>query len=419
MQRDVLQHSCITNNLLASDARLELLEENLHLLGNKVLDLGLELVELTANLVGGTASSLLSLLELIGKLLLNLRDRRNGDGVRRLLLSSLRLVATVLNNLGEVLGTTTVPGENVFGVGGNVRESTDSTDGDEVGLELLGSDIRNSVGRVLGRLQRQVVGQKTSNVGRSHRGTRDGVGGMLRADPGGQDVETGGEDVIALSEVGEVRTLVVQGGSTDSDGVGSSGRRVLAGVGIVVTGGNGKVDTGINSSVDSLVEDSRLATSQTHVGGRTLEALLLTILCGLDSVRVSLSSPLDTLDDVGHGARAVRAEDLDGVDVGLLGNTVLLASNSTGAVGAVTVAILIGIAVGDGLAPVGTAFEVDVLDVCTSVDDIDVNTLATIGSIEVLVECAEAQRVAVRDTGKTPGGVLLRLVVIAAHGVDL
>jgi hypothetical protein len=407
-------------HLLASDARLELLEENLHLLSNEVLDLGLELVELTANLVGGTASSLLSLLELIGELLLDLRDRRDGDGVRRLLLlSSLGLVATLLNNLAEVAGTTTVPGENVLGVGGNVREGTGGTDGDEVGLELLGSDIRNSVGRVLGWLHRQVVGQKTSNVGRSHRGTRDGVGGVLRADPGGQDVETGSEDVIALSEVGEVRTLVVQGGSTDSDGILSSGRRVVARVGIVVTGGNGKVDTGINSSVDSSVQENRLATSQTHVGSGTLEALLLTLLCVRGSLKVRLSSPLDTLDDVGHGARAVGAEDLDGVDVGLLGNTVLLASNRAGAVGAVTVAILIGITVGDGLAPVGTAFEVDVLDVCTSVDDIDVNTLATIGSIEVLVECAETQRVAVRDTGETPGGVLLRLVVIATHGVDL
>jgi len=133
---------------------------------------------------------------------------------------------------------------------------------------------------------------------------------------------------------------------------------------------------------------------------------------------VSLGGPLNTLDDVGHGARAVGAEDLDGVDVGLLGDTILLTSDGTRAVGAVTVAILISIAVRDGLAPVSTALEVDVLVVGTGVDDVDVDTLTTVGRVEVLVPRAEAQRVAVRDTGETPWGVLLRLVVVA-EGVDL
>ena len=84
-----------------------------------------------------------------------------------------------------------------------------------------------------------------------------------------------------------------------------------------------------------------------------------------------------------------------------------------------TVAILISIAVGDGLAPVGAALEVDVLVVGSGVDDVDVNTLTTVGRVEVLVPGTEAQRVAVRDTGKTPGGVLLGLVVVTSKGVDL
>jgi hypothetical protein len=87
-------------------------------------------------------------------------------------------------------------------------------------------------------------------------------------------------------------------------------------------------------------------------------------------------------------------------------------------VGAVTVAILISVAVGDGLAPVGAALEVNVLVVCAGVDDVDINTLTTVGRVEVLVPGTKAQRVAVRDTGKTPGGVLLRLVVVTAKGVD-
>jgi hypothetical protein len=242
---------------------------------------------------------------------------------------------------------------------------------------------------------------------------------MLRADPGGKDVETGGEDVVALSVVGEVRTLIKKGGGTDGDSVLSSRGRVVAGVCVVVTGGNGEVDAGVDGSVDSKVESGRLATTKRHVGSRALEALLLALLGSADGVVVSLSGPLNTLHDIGHGARAVGAEDLDGVDVGLLGDTVLLASNSAGAVGAVTVAILIGIAVGDGLAPVGAALEVDVLVVGASVDDVDVNTLTTVGGVEVLVPGAKAQRVAVRDAGKTPGGVLLGFVVVTAKGVDL
>jgi hypothetical protein len=407
------------SHLLAGDALLDLLEHGLHLLSDEVLDLGLKVLELASDAVGVAASRLLSLLEVI----LNLGERGDGDaelGLFLVLLSSLLdSVATLLNNLSVVGRTTTVPGEDVLGVAWDVRESTDGSDGDEVSLELLGGDVCDSVGRVLGRLERQHVGKETSNVGRGHGGTRDGVGGVLRADPGGKDVETRGEDVVALSVVGEVRTLVKEGGGTDGDSVLSSSWGVVAGVGVVVTGSNGKVDTSVNSGVDSKVKGGGLATSQAHVGSAALEALLLTVLGSLDGVRVRLSSVLDTLDDVGHGARAVGAEHLDGVDVRLLGDTVLLTSNSAGAVGAVAVAILVGIAVGDGLAPLGTTLKVDVLSVCASVDDVNVNTLTTVGGVEVLVPGAEAQGVAVRDTSKTPWGVLLDLRFVVAESVDL
>lgn len=139
------------------------------------------------------------------------------------------------------------------------------------------------------------------------------------------------------------------------------------------------MDTGIDGSVDSKVKSGRLATSQAHVGGGSLEALLsLTSLGGLNIGGVLLSGVLNTLDDVGHGAGAVGAENLDGVDIGLLGHTKLLTSDSAGAVGAVTVAILVNIASGDGLAPVSTAFKVDVLGVGASVNDVDVDALTTV-----------------------------------------
>jgi hypothetical protein len=73
---------------------------------------------------------------------------------------------------------------------------------------------------------------------------------------------------------------------------------------------------------------------------------------------------------------------------------------------------------GDGLAPRRTTLEVDVVDVGTGVDDVDVNALATVLGVEVLVEGAEAQAVTVRDTGEAPRSVLLNLGVVAAQSVD-
>lgn len=38
-------------------------------------------------------------------------------------------------------------------------------------------------------------------MGRGHRGTGDNVGSGLAANPGGKDVKTGSEDVVAFAEV--------------------------------------------------------------------------------------------------------------------------------------------------------------------------------------------------------------------------
>lgn len=194
------------NELLASNTLLDLLEHDLHLLGDEVLDLGLELLELATDAVSVATSSLLGLLE-VG---LDVSERRDGNAELRLLLldSLLGGVATLLDDLRVVGRASSVPGEDVLGVAWDVREGTDGGDRDEVGLELLGGDLSDGVGRVLGGLERQHIGKETSNMGRGHGGTRDGVGGVVRADPGGKDIETRGEDVIALSEVGEVRTLI-------------------------------------------------------------------------------------------------------------------------------------------------------------------------------------------------------------------
>lgn len=116
----------------------------------------------------------------------------------------------------------------VGSVSGNIRQSANSSNGKEVCLQLLGCDVGNSVGRVLGRLKREEVGKETSDVGRGHRGTGDGVDGVLAANPGGLDVETGSKDVIALAVVGEVGTLVSKSAGANGDSVLSGSGRVVA-----------------------------------------------------------------------------------------------------------------------------------------------------------------------------------------------
>jgi len=275
---------------------------------------------------------------------------------------------------------------HIFSAGRYVSKSTGSGDLHEVGLQLLGGDVGNSVSGALGGLERQEIREEASNMGRGHRGTRDGVGGVLATLPGREDVETRSKDVVALAEVGEVGTLVS----------GSGG--VAAGVGVIVPSGNGEVDAGVDGSIDSQVKSLGLATTKRHVGCAALEFLILTLGGSLGLLGMADGGHFDALHDVGHGARAVGTENLDGVDVGFLGDAVFLASNGARAVSTMSVAILISVALGNGLGPVRSALEVDVLDVGAGVDDIDVDALTTVIRKQVLVEGAEAQRLAVRDT---------------------
>jgi hypothetical protein len=76
-------------------------------------------------------------------------------------------------------------------------------------------------------------------------------------------------------------------------------------------------------------------------------------------------------------------------------------------VGSVTVAIEIFVVGRDGLAPVSTTTEVCVFHIDTSIDCVNINTLATFRSVKVLVKGTEREAVPVGNTGQTPGGVLL------------
>ena len=84
-----------------------------------------------------------------------------------------------------------------------------------------------------------------------------------------------------------------------------------------------------------------------------------------------------------------------------------------------SVAILISVALRNGLAPRCATLEVNVVYVGARVDDVDVNTLAAAVRVEVFVEVAEGEAAAMRDASKTPRSVLLDGRVGGAESVDL
>lgn len=232
------------------------------------------------------------------------------------------------------------------------------------------------------------------------------------------NIEAGSEDVVTFAVVGEVGSLVREGRSADGDGLLGGGGRVVARVVIVVAGGNGKVHAHIDRSIDGPVESDGFSSAQAHIGRAPLEAFpSFALLCRLDLLDVSCDRPLDTLDHVRHGPRPIRSEDFDRVDVGLLGDSVFLAGNGAGAVRAVTIAVFIVIAQGNGLAPVSTTLKVNVFDVRAGINDVYIHTFTPIGRVQVLVERAEAQGVSMRDPGKAPGSVGFNFRIL--HGVNL
>lgn len=66
-----------------------------------------------------------------------------------------------------------------------------------------------------------------------------------------------------------------------------------------------------------------------------------------------------------------------------------------------TIVVDILVVLGNGLAPLGTALELVVINVDTGVNDVNINTLAAGRLILVLGEGAEAQLGAVADAGET------------------
>ena len=97
-----------------------------------------------------------------------------------------------------------------------------------------------------------------------------------------------------------------------------------------------------------------------------------------------VSGILDAADDAIPGAASTAAQHLDGDEGGLLGQAILDTSDGTGDVSAVTVAVRVD-GISEVVAPDGTTvLELLVGGKHTSVDDVDVNVLAS-PAVEVVV----------------------------------
>lgn len=214
-----------------------------------------------------------------------------------------------------------VEGEQVDSAGGDVAQDARGCSAGNVGAENL---------RGLGTKEGQEVGTETSNVGGSHGGTGDGVGGGSAANPRGKDAGARSEDIDDSTVVGVAGTGIGRGSGTNCADGGLGGRRGEGSVGVVVTGSNGKEDSGRDHVGGSGVHGRRSATTETHVGNRAVGAASGARVGG-DEVHAG--------NDTRSGAGTRGAENLDGVDVGLLGDTVGGSANGTSDVSSVTVAV--------------------------------------------------------------------------------
>lgn len=180
-------------------------------------------------------------------------------------------------------------------------------------------------------LERHQVGSQAGDVGRGHRGARKGLGASVGLGVNAQDVDAGGEDVAEGAKVGEARLPVVAlVNGTHGDGArGRGGGRELGVRVLVASGGDGD-DTSGADVVDGLVDGSGGGTTKRHVhDGLAAQSLGLGVACNEGHAT----------DDASVGATAVGVKDLDTDDVGLLGDTDVLASNGASDVRAVAVLI--------------------------------------------------------------------------------
>lgn len=268
-----------------------------------------------------------------------------------------------------------------------------------------GDDAVAESSRSAGALESEKVGSETSNVGSSHGSTGDGVGAGGAADPGGQDADTGSVDIDNRAVVGEGSLAVARVGGTDSEGSRLGGRRNVGSVLVLVASSNSHEQTSRDSVGNSGVDSSRLAATQGHAADSA---------GGAAAGSTIVDSKVDARDHTRVGTRAISAEDADAEELGLLSNTIGLATDGTSAVSAVAVAISVGAAsiVGD---LESAALEVGVGGVDTSVDNVD----TSVGASRGIVGVGGGAPSPPGGTAETPGSTGLSGVGLLLDGLHL
>ena len=151
----------------------------------------------------------------------------------------------------------------------------------------------------------------------------------------------------------------------------------------------------VDCAVEGLVQGLRLATTERHVRNGTLVRSLASLP---ELIRSSLrlrnslfNSPNNTSHDVAHSTAAVTTEHLDSDNVCCLSDTVRTRRDGTCAVRPVSVRVDVLIVLGNGLAPMRTTLKLNVINIDTGVDDVDINALATARVVLVLGEGTEGE----------------------------
>ena len=166
-------------------------------------------------------------------------------------------------------------------------------------------------------------------------------------------------------------TLSLQCGSVNSDDLLSRSGGTRAGIPVVVASGNGKVRTRLNSLVSGLVQRLGKTITQRHVGNGSL----MSCLSECSKLDLAVYSATHKTPPTTSAAVLLPLEPkvLMAVRLVVSATPVFAVTDSTGAVGAMDVAILVCIILRDGRSPGGATFKPDTID--TGIDEVLVNTL--------------------------------------------
>lgn len=237
-----------------------------------------------------------------------------------LVLSRLRQLSSIMRHINSQIALNLRAAVVDEAVGGSVGSTGDNLDA------VLSNISAESIDALS---LSEEVGGDASNVGRGHGGAAQLLSGTSR--DGRQNINAGSENVHKLAKVGELRDLIILASRANGASLGRRSRRRRSCIGCLIAGGDGEEDTCVDDSISGIVDALGERTAQAHVDNRAAFAALAR--WGI------LDDVLHALDNARVGARAIVSEDLDGVELGLLSNTVGLAANGSGTVGTVALTI--------------------------------------------------------------------------------